>query len=269
MDSCLYLWDLETAKPEWKSETEFALLCCDLSPDETTVITGSDVASSVTLWDLRTGKPVRIFPKLFSGTITSIKFSPDGYHFAGASTDNCAKVFDLCVNKRVLTLEGDSVFITDLAWSKDGRKIGTSAMNSNVCVYDVTSGMYRMHPEKISVGIPRIACFTCCDFSTAESRFFACGSTDGRVSIWDVDKQDVIFDLMSHNESMVNDCAFSPGGDFLVTAGADGTGRIWSMADLMNTKKYRSILAEDPIVKHVSGITMFSTTGELPSIMKN
>ncbi|XP_055332910.1 uncharacterized protein LOC129584667 isoform X2 [Paramacrobiotus metropolitanus] len=249
MDSFLYVWDVPSGRSVWTREADFSLLCCDISSDNQTIATGSDFNHDLTLWDLRTGNPVASFSSFFSGSITSVAFCPDKLRLAAVSLDDPVKIFDLRVNKPTLTLHDDSVIVTDLSWCRDGRKLLTSAMNSRVYVYDVSTGEYRDNPERLSPLIDRPACFTCCDWSSLESRWFACGSTDGHVSVWDADRNEGLFDLLSHADAMIKDCAFSPSGNCLITVCSDGTGRLWLMDDLKSTKRYKEKVENYPFVK--------------------
>ncbi|OQV21060.1 putative WD repeat-containing protein 88 [Hypsibius exemplaris] len=244
-DSRLYLWDLQSGHPVWIRETDFGLLCCDVAYDGNLVVTGSDTDHTILFWDRRTGDIVQGLPNMFSGSVTKTIFSPDGSRMAACALEGPAKLFDLRARRTVLTFNDDCVLRTGLAFSKDGRKLLTSAMNSRLNLYDLFTGTHRKNPIGTALSIMRPACLTCCDFSTLESQLFCCGSTDGRVMIWDADRMDNLFDLISH-DGRITGCAFTPNGKYLMTSCEDGTGRLWSISELKNTKRYRWKREKDP-----------------------
>jgi WD40 repeat protein len=64
-------------------------------------------------------------------------------------------------------------------------------------------------------------------------QYIATAGDDGRIILWDKATGKSVSGS-SHND-VVNNCAFSPGGQYLVTSSDDWTARLWSVPDLSLT----------------------------------
>lgn len=75
-----------------------------------------------------------------AGTITRIRFSPDGKLIASASDDRSAIIWDLQTQLQSLTLKGHDQSINDLAFSHDNKLLATAGEDGKVLVWEVMSG---------------------------------------------------------------------------------------------------------------------------------
>ncbi|GAU91071.1 hypothetical protein RvY_03395 [Ramazzottius varieornatus] len=243
MDGCLYLWDVSSGQPIWVGESDFSLLCCDVcSCHDGLIVSGSDMDRTIMLWDQRSDQVVHRVCNLCSGNISSVEFCPDGTRIAAACTTGPAVIYDLRSQSRTLRLDDDSVYISDLAFSKDGRNLLTTAMNGRVGFFDLASGAYRLgtHRSSLDSTIDIPACYTCCHFSNSQLNMFACGATDGSIRLWDGWTRELVLQTTGHL-SIVTNCQFSPSDKSLLTTYADGKGQLtlWNLDELAKMRKWR------------------------------
>ncbi|MCD4792045.1 MAG: caspase family protein, partial [Bacteroidales bacterium] len=81
-----------------------------------------------------------------SGTVTDIKFSPDGKTFVSASLDHTLILWDVKTGREILTFKGHTSGIQTFAFSPDGSKI-VSSDEDNMRVWDVKTGKEILYIE--------------------------------------------------------------------------------------------------------------------------
>jgi len=168
----------------------------DWSPDGATILTGGEDGSA-RIWDADTG-----VERLALSGHTDVEWhavwSPDGDRIATASADGTARVWDVSAalntgaktGVELLTLPGHSGSVYGLAWSPDGERVATASADGRARVY--------LLPEVSSEAGPAAA-----------------GLTGEIVTVFS-----------GHSDEVIG-LAWSPDGDRIATASADGTARVW------------------------------------------
>ena len=180
-------------------------------------------ADTITLWDLATGKPRRVFKAptgRWTGDARAV-FNPAGTLLASGSRDGTVRLWDVATGKPAGALLGHTEPALDVAFSPDGRRLASVGFDRTVRLWDVaTRSAVKVLPGDAE-GY-RIA-------YSADGRLIAAGSLSaGNVRLWDAHTYQELAVLPHGNR--VFGLAFSPDGTRLATGCGDNTIRLWDVA---------------------------------------
>jgi COMPASS component SWD3 len=166
------------------------------------------------------------------GTISNIKYSPNGLYIGSCSVDQRIHIYSAENGKLLLQLKGHQGGISDISWSADSNLLcsasddGTIKLwklnlpgnkenhNRNACSYNLVHTM-EGHTNFV----------VCCCFSP-ESSVIASGSFDETLRIWSTQTGECIKILSAHTDP-ISSVDFSRDGTILVSSGFDGICRLW------------------------------------------
>ena len=179
----------------------------------------------ITLWDVETGRQERVF-KGHSARIWSLAFSPDGKSLLSAGVDSTARVQDVATGRQLHVLtNADGVF--EAVFSPDGRVIATAAINGGGRLWDAHSGTLLPEQPDHDQAVWTMA------FSPDGRRLACAGGrqplnndVDTTVSVIDRTNGQVL--RFKAHRQIIHHVRFSPDGNLLATASADGTAKLWN-----------------------------------------
>jgi len=228
-----------------------------ISPDGNTVISGGD-DKSVRVWTVSAlGVVVADATK-----VHDLELLPDGSHFVTSGDDKVVKLWDT-KGKLVRSFGGSAAAVAHVSVSDDGKQIAAGGdplfAQKNVLVWNTADA-------KLLQNIPTPAGITALQFG-AEGRL-AVGGADKHLRVFSsidsrllqdvtstavlsdirfipgeptilaaaADNNSYLFDyslqqLLTGHTGAVTGVAFTHNGNHLLTAGADGTARLWNLAD--------------------------------------
>jgi WD40 repeat protein len=199
------------------------------SPDGTYIVSASD-DNTVRVWKVATGEAFKVL-RGHTAAVNEVTFSPDKIHFATEAADETAMIWSLDSDQgKVLTgLTGTKAA---LAFDPDGKLIATEGGPGTelgalpegdypVTVWDVATGKMKFrlrgHRDYIA-GV-----------SFSRDGAIVTSSGDSTARLWTADGQ-LVKELRGHTRQL-SGAIFSPDGQFVVTASADNTLRVWDSLD--------------------------------------
>jgi WD40 repeat protein len=180
-------------------------------------------APAAQIFDAATGKEVMRLGDQ-SGSVLSIKFSPDGRHLLTASADSTAKIWDLATGNPIHSLPHPTV-VSGADFDPSGELIVTAAYDGKARLWDAETGKllttYVAGAKELHSAVfsPR----------GANGLRIVTASADKTARIWGPYAW-MREGIRLRHRDWVNSVSFSADGRYVVTACSDGTSRIWDAA---------------------------------------
>jgi WD40 repeat protein/serine/threonine protein kinase len=208
--------DVETGKV--LAQFQMWASALDFSPDGRQVITGHKI---VRLSDAASGKQLRELEGQFPGTVSQVKFAPDGLS-ALACTDNTVRVWSLETAKELRRFEGHQGTVWCFAVSPDGHSVVSAGDDQVLRLWDFETMQERGRLDGCKRRVHFVA------WSRDGKEVFG-GESYGQIRVWDVNTRK---EIRQFGAPVVYDTHFAifPDGNRIVSGGSDGTIRLWDVA---------------------------------------
>ncbi|KAK4219874.1 WD40-repeat-containing domain protein [Rhypophila decipiens] len=245
MDETVAIWDAETGKSVVRFDNQGSCVnSTAYSPDGELIATGSEDAV-IRLWDVSeccdSGEepPIKLVLDNHSGCVNSVRFSPDGRHLVSGSDDMTVKLWDVANGDVLATMKGHTRKIMAVTFSPDATLLLSGSEDRTVMIWDAASGALVRKLEGHTSGINAVV------FSP-DAQLLATCSFDDEIRFWDAKtwepkgKVDEFGDdelsrlaleakekQSKAHSGPVTSVVFSPGGQYLASASADSTIKVW------------------------------------------
>lgn len=222
LDHTAQRWDSETGRRVVAFEGHRGgVRTLAVSPSEDTLATGGD-DSTVRLFDLDTGFTRRVLAG-HHDRVTHVDFDGDGSHVVTASRDRTARVWLAETGEMLAIASGHERALAFVEISDDGSTFVSGSWDGDVAIWDVDTTVQHVKFPGVPQGVSSMAA------DLEHGRVFV-GGWGGSVHAFTQPPEHGITRVQGHN-GFVHSVAFSPDGKELLTAGQDGTTRIWGVAD--------------------------------------
>ena len=208
------VWDLARGERLAQLDHPAAVRWAEWSPDGERVVTAC-ADGGVRLWSAD-GQPLGE-PLEHGDEVLCATFDPEGLRVATASGDGSACVWNLATRER-LPLVGHAARVVHAAWSPDGARVATTSRDNSVRIWRAADGRC----EKTC----RAQMILLASIWTADGRRIVTHSRGFRTFVWNVGNMPHTYRL--GHETPVRWAVFTPDGTRAVTAGDDGTLRVWA-----------------------------------------
>ncbi|MEL6331917.1 MAG: TIR domain-containing protein [Cyanobacteria bacterium J06626_26] len=251
-DRTIRLWKLDRPLINSLRDHQANVYSVVFSPDDK-VIASSGADNNIRLWD-REGNAL----KTLSGhdaVVWELSYSPDGKMLASASSDRTVKLWDR-EGALLTTLAGHEGPVYAVAFSADGQFIATGAADRTVRIWrrdgTLVAKIVDFPKDVLSIAF------------SPDNKTLATSGWAHFVSLWDMDGKlgekavqqqayEIIYDpdnkitatdrfegqvpeALEGHKGWVHDVIYSPDGNKIATASADGTAKLWSAdGTLLNT----------------------------------
>src|SRR5581483_1962664 len=187
---------------------------------------GNDQA--VVAWNAGAAENPRILGQQES-SVLSLAIAPDGKWAASGvgkkhrdpkKADLNLYLWNIVTGAPVATLPRHESFLTSLAFTPDGKHLLVGGMDGSLVLWDLgaRTPVRRFHGHDTA----RVNALAC----SADGKRAAAAAEDGQVIVWDIESGHVLQRLLGHGSSATG-TAFLPGDDKIVSAGTDGSLRVW------------------------------------------
>ena len=220
-DFDVHLWDVETGTmrrtyaghDSWVYGVSFA-------PDQRTLITGA-WDNTLKSWTLPQSNTIAVLPGTAPVRVLAATDASDFILYNNDATSVAlVKASDI---ENIIVRFTHDANVTDAAFSPDGARVATSAVDGAVKLWDVATGeLYRM--------------FAGHDETVTRVRFNPDGSTllsmsvNGTAKLWNPDTGALLKTFTGH-EGRINDAHFIDDGAKILTASADARVFVWEVED--------------------------------------
>lgn len=251
-DQTIKLWDMATGNCYQTVQAHFqSVNTVTFSADGTRLASGG-YDQIIRIWQLEpsklehsTGSHTRSLLQLsqpclqalqgHSGTLTALRFSPDGQRLASSSYDHQAKLWDVATGQCLKTLQSHCNRLWSICFNPSGTLLATGGDDRAVKLWDVATGQCLKTLQGHTNAVLSLA--------VASEGLLASGHEDETVKLWDPQTEKILQTLRGHR-NRVWSVSFAPQAtvqwlglsrsesqvqaDILISGSADHTIRIWN-----------------------------------------
>jgi WD40 repeat protein len=227
----LQVWDVATGQRQKEVQgSGKVVLALTVRPDGAAIAV-ADREGGVSISELATGRNVAPWRVAGTWEKKALAYSPDGRMLAGTGEDLAViDIWDTQTLQRTAQLTGHTALVYSVAFSSDGRRLGSASSDGTVRVWDLATGqcvaVLRGHTDEVLT-----AAFH------PDGKRLASGGRDRAVWLWDLATGQEVARLQGHTD-YVYSLAFSLDGKSLVSGSGDGTVRLWDTEPL--TRRYQA-----------------------------
>ncbi|HEV2438834.1 MAG TPA: hypothetical protein VGX97_02070 [bacterium] len=188
--------------------------------------------NQVKIWDLRSGRAIRVIDSHESFGINALAFSPDGRFLAGGGYDHVIRIWDVSTGALRLNITrnetGSILGVSSLAWSTDGRILASASgaigehnhSDKRITLWDPVTGAVRgtLGDELELIHVVALS---------PDGRMAAGGTIKFvMVGVWDLRTGKQIH-FFAKNEGFITSLAFSPDSKYLASSSYDPVVWLW------------------------------------------
>ncbi|XP_012558462.1 U5 small nuclear ribonucleoprotein 40 kDa protein isoform X1 [Hydra vulgaris] len=173
-----------------------------------------------------------------TGAILDLHYTPDGETLVTCSSDKTIALWDYETGIKVKKYKGHASFVNSCCPARRGPEIVISG--SDDCTIKIWDRRLKTSVQTFQNTYP----VTAVCFNDTTSQFMS-GGIDNVIKVWDLRKNDIMFKMQGHTDS-VTGFRLSPDGSFLLSNAMDNTVRVWDI---------RAFAPVERCLKVFSGIT--------------
>jgi WD40 repeat protein len=169
------------------------------------------------LWDLQTGKEVRVFSG-HGSHVYGVAFCPDGKRAISCSGDRTLRLWDVRTGKELRCFKGHNNPVYTVTLSADGKRALSGGNDKSLRLWDLETGKELRRFEGHTEAILAVAL-------SPDGKRALSGSRDNTAVVWDVETGKELRAFKGHTQP-VQSVTFSPDGKRALSGSSDGTIRL-------------------------------------------
>lgn len=211
------VWSTTTKRRlrSWPAEVR-TIRTVAFSPNRQLLASGDDTGQ-VRIFHVDSSAPARTVGT-HVGRVYSVAFSPDSHTLASASNDRTLVVWDLLRSGKIHTLKHRRKVRSGL-FTRDGKQLLT-------CGDDGTIRVFRVEKWTLSGQLSATGSQVKCADLSGDDRIYAAGDDDGRVHVWDLERNARLTVFKGHDGEEIEGIAVSHDGLLVASAGEEGV-HVW------------------------------------------
>jgi WD40 repeat protein len=142
----LKVWEIKHSQtnlkePLWTARVDHFCPALVFSPDGQTLVSAGKEENEgrLAVWEARTGRELKGFPRQHIGYVLCLAFSPDGKWLAASGMQPRIFVWDFATRRVVRTLRGHTGPVLSLNFSATGDQLVSSGLDSTVRIWDLAA----------------------------------------------------------------------------------------------------------------------------------
>jgi len=159
-------------------------------------------------------KPDLIVPTGHSGTVSSLKFTPDGKYLISGCYDRSIKMWDVATGSEIRTFSGHIDCVSSIDISADGKYLVSAANKDNLKLWDLYTGKELMNFTGHVFDVK-------CVVFSPDGKRIASAAWDQSACIWDVKTGKAIYNIIP-SDGYNYAISFSPDGNQIIFGGEKG-----------------------------------------------
>lgn len=247
-DRTARIWDATTGKPVTPPLRHGRFVqSIAWSPDGTRVVSG-DRDGVAQIWDASSGQPVGQPMKHTSGWVYTIRFHPTGTLLLTAGSDRTARLWDPATGQPVREPMRHPGQVHHAAFNSDGSRIATACGDGLARIWDTVTGQVVVPTMSHQSKPVRWVAFS------SDDRRIVTTSEDLTARVWDALTGEALSPPLRHPSGVFH-ATFSPDGTRVLSAGNDGSARLWRqqieerpVGELRQFASLLSGLRSDPVL---------------------
>ncbi|EFP00617.1 CRE-SWD-3.3 protein [Caenorhabditis remanei] len=193
-DTTVKLFSVETGicLRTMKGHTSY-VFSCDFNPQSSLVVSGG-YDETIRVWDVLNGQCVRMLPA-HTDPVTSVAFNHMGNLIASSSFEGCIRIWDLSDGRCLQTLvDLDHAPVTYASFTPNGKYLVSGELGSTIKIWSLEK---EKAVKKYKGHVNEKYCIFA-NLATTKGQRIVCGSEDGRIIVWDVQKKTILQELICH-----------------------------------------------------------------------
>lgn len=223
-DNCVRLLDAASGQTRFQMKGHPQAIGAVAFNRAGTIVASGDATARIYLWDTKTGKKIREFPRDKGHTkgIIGIAFNSDGSRVATVGNDDTIKIWKTSGGNPIGTILGSGANLYGIAYTSNGA-ILTGTLADGLRVYNGSNlQCVAKMPVPGGQGVNNIA-------TNRDGSMAVTAGRDGKLMLWNVGGRKKVQTFAAHNDWIIN-TAVSPNGKFAASSSVDRTVTLWNLA---------------------------------------